>query len=531
MWTGKFFEGTGANSALTCMSCDVGKYAVNSINQFATDCALCPAGTANGLTGSQVQTACIQCQSGTFSGNGASVCVNCHVTQDSVAGSTLKSDCKCNTGYTGQDGANLCTQCVAGKYKNGNNPGVCTSCPSKTYNGIAGLSGSASCIACPLSSNTTGVGKTSITDCKCDQGTFVYTTTGSEWVCNQCGPGKFSDKPHSDICDSCEQNYYQDIYGATTAGACQSCPANSNSAISTGSHTECLCNMGYSGVAGETCIACESGKYSDSQTQNNAFCDVCGAGKITTSTATTTSSGCILCGTGKYASQNQDECIDCPADTYCSNGIKILCTNFCANTLNPVLRSSSSNACVCVAGTFLSNTVCSTCTASFYCGGTANARTPCPINSQSIASSTVITACKCKPGYHGEDGTVCSACVAGTYKILEGNIACTACGAGLFSENTARTIANACQQCQPGTASNITIAASCTACDKGKYSTMPQTLVCTSCESGKWSDIPGAASATTCQWCGAGKFQRNEGANSADLCLVCPVGKTKSWPS
>jgi len=238
---------------------------------------------------------CVPCSAGTYSASAANVCVSCHSTQHSNSGSTAKTDCKCNVGYIGVDGVATCTICAVGKYKNGNNPGVCTLCPVDTYNSIAGLSGSTSCMPCPERSSTTGGGNTGSDACKCDEGTFVNSGGGSQWVCNQCKAGTYSDQPNSQQCDNCPFDTYQDDIGATREQDCHNCLANSNAGIASDSPDKCMCNMGYSGVAGQTCTVCSRGKYSDSQTENNAACKPCGNGKITTNTGTTAASGCVTC--------------------------------------------------------------------------------------------------------------------------------------------------------------------------------------------------------------------------------------------
>ena len=507
------------------MSCVSGKYATETINRLASDCIACDAGTANPNPGSQLANTCTTCLPGTYSASAASVCVSCETTQNSILGSTTKTDCKCNSGHIGIDGAALCTICAAGKYKDGTNPGVCKSCPANTYNSIPGLSDSTSCIPCPSVSKTNGVGKKGIAECLCDEGTFVATGAGSQLVCHQCGPGTFRDEPDSLECDNCLRDTYQDGFGATSDYDCHPCPDNSNAAIKSGSSQDCFCNKGYSGVAGQTCTECAHGKYSDSQTDNYAVCHPCGDGKITNFAGTTAASGCVTCEPGKFASLNQDKCTDCPANTYCENGIQKQCVHFRSNTHNPDTASNNSNVCLCMPGTYFTNSVCNACLQNSFCTGTGNSIAPCPLNSQSVVSSLDINACKCKPGYDGENGGACNACIAGTYKVLEGNGGCQACGIGRFSKDPAQ----ACRQCPVGKASSIAIADLCTACDKGKYSDQAGANTCNSCEFGKWSDADGATSYNTCQWCGAGKFQKTLGAVSENACLECPIGKTKIW--
>ena len=512
-----------------CISCVRGKYAQGSINTLQTNCLSCPPGTANAILASKLQSDCVTCLQGKYSVGAAVACEACHSTQNSAAGSIQKSDCKCKPGYTGPDGASSCTTCTAGKYKSGNNPGICTPCPIHTYNSIAALSGVAACKPCPAMSKTTGTGKTSIVDCRCDEGTY---TTGPEyaWVCDTCQTGKYSDAPHSSQCSECPANTYQDSIGKTTVGDCKSCPANSNAVLGSGSPQACMCNKGYSGEAGTTCTICAKGTYSPVDNENNAVCTQCGPGKITVAAGTTAEAGCVVCGPGKYASEDHDECLTCPENTYCVNGMREECENFRTNTYNTFTASVSSNACVCVQGTYLQNLACETCLANSYCTGMGNAISQCPANSQSVVSSVASTACECSPGYDGENGQPCSACGEGTFKIPKGNTGCTPCGSGKFSGSTARSIAAACQQCPKGTASDVSTAGSCPACIAGKFSDTLGAVQCQNCIAGQWSDTVGATS-NSCRWCKSGTYQLNTGAQSEALCLQCPVGKTKPWPS
>jgi hypothetical protein len=49
----------------------------------------------------------------------------------------------------------------------------------------------------------------------------------------------------------------------------------------------------------------------------------------------------------------------------------------------------------------------------------------CKSNSLSPEGSTAESACKCKPGYTGTDGGVCTPCPSGTFKGTTGSHACT----------------------------------------------------------------------------------------------------------
>jgi cysteine-rich repeat protein len=71
---------------------------------------------------------------------------------------------------------------------------------------------------------------------------------------------------------------------------------------------------------------------------------------------------------------------------------------------------------------------------------------PCLHNSWSPMYSTRKSNCTCNAGYTGEDGEICHACPAGTYKTLSDNVACAQCPAGKYSNMTAR-VNDACEAC------------------------------------------------------------------------------------
>lgn len=52
----------------------------------------------------------------------------------------------------------------------------------------------------------------------------------------------------------------------------------------------------------------------------------------------------------------------------------------------------------------------------------------------------------CNAGYIGEDGEICHACPADTYKTLSDNVACAQCPAGKYSNMTAR-VNDTCEAC------------------------------------------------------------------------------------
>ena len=89
-------------------------------------------------------------------------CHDCPAGSDAPAGSTAITDCKCNRGYTGQNGE-VCTACPAGKFKavTAQPTDPCTDCAQGKYQPDQGK---LFCFVCPP--GTTSLSRaTSAADC------------------------------------------------------------------------------------------------------------------------------------------------------------------------------------------------------------------------------------------------------------------------------------------------------------------------------------------------------------------------------
>jgi len=101
-----------------------------------------------------------------------------------------------------------CIDCEAGKYRTDLN--------------------SASCVPCQANSDSTA----GAPFCRC-----VIGYTGLAGLCSQCLAGTYKDEVGSAECDNC--------------------PSFSDSAIGSTAITTCVCNTGYSGGNGQTCVVCD----------------------------------------------------------------------------------------------------------------------------------------------------------------------------------------------------------------------------------------------------------------------------------
>ena len=188
-------------------------------------------------------------------------------------------------------------------------------CPANTYN-----DGSyTTCQTCPVGSDTTAEGSTSVLDCACQAGYF----RNAESVCEACPVGE--------------------IKTSTGDAACSACPADMTT-LATAS-TACVCAAGFEPNADDTaCQACPAGEAKF--VAGNASCIPCTEHATLQSDLPHTESSC-LCDAG-YTGSHLD-CSPCDTGAYKSTFGPDACTNCTefATTAGPA--STDISACACVA--------------------------------------------------------------------------------------------------------------------------------------------------------------------------------------
>ena len=220
-----------------CVSCPMGLIAVNM-----SACAPCPLGTYLG-NGS---TACTQCAAGKFGKavtgqDAADDCANCDAGKfSSTAGSTVCSTC--GPGTYALAAASMCTECAAGKYGKAVmsatdllllRPPGCTPCHENAW-------------------APTGSGNRSM--CLCNAG-YTGPDGGN---CQACLAGTFKPTNGSQACVLCEIGKYSTL---TAGSSCFQCPSNASSVAGSGNISDCKCNAGWFGEDGGSCATCEPGKF------------------------------------------------------------------------------------------------------------------------------------------------------------------------------------------------------------------------------------------------------------------------------
>ncbi len=300
-----------------------------------------------------------------------------------------------------------------------------------------------------------------------------------------CGPGCVNTLQNG-ICYQCGAYFWKTT---TSAGTCSACSANTGvSCTMCTADTDCSCNIGYWSTTGKgPCTACVAGKYSG------------GSGGLTVD--------CFFCPAGTTSPIASGYSTDCVSNT--GNGVTTGCTQ----------------AASCPTGCYgTGNAICYQCGTGFYkaIAGTSLCLA-CASNSGSSCSvCTAAASCPCNVGYTGPNGGVCTACVAGKYKIATGTAACTDCAAGTYSATVGATVAATCLACPTSSSSPISSVA-LTACICNVGFTGPLGGPCTTCVAGKYKIITGTAACTDCA---AGTFSATVGATVATTCLGCPTSSS-----
>ena len=446
-----------------CSDCPQGKYSTTIAATSSSSCAWCPAGKYSLVSGATSSSGCVNCPTNTY-GGGAS--------------------CTCNQGYrfaglTG--GPQECVGCPAGKYNNDYST-YCASCPAGTTSPI-GSSSVAACTAIVCGPGTTGP----------DGG-----------VCTACAAGKYKTSSGSAVCTDCGAGTYSAAVGANDLSTCLACASNANAPSSSTLIAACTCNAGFTGADGGTCSACVAGK--SKTNSGSAACADCVAGTWSSATG---ASACISCGAGGVSPAGSTALAACQFD--CASGSTGLPGSCVLCVAGKYKTSAGSDACTdCGAGTYSATvgaTVSSTCVV-------------CPVNSNSVVSSSAIASCSCNAGYTGANGGVCTACLVGSFKAQTGSAACALCVNNTFSAETGRS--SACEPCQ---ANAVSAAGSASQeycyCNPG-YAHAPGMTTCRICDRGTWNSQLGR---TACSNCSVGMYSVNYGAIGSETCLTCPLGQ------
>ena len=225
---GTFSTSTGQTSAATCTECPAGTYGPLAGADALNDCQLCPRKTYQPRTGRDELSDCLNCPEGTSQDNigvtSADLCLACpagkyaigaiatldectvcpadyfceggrqleRCTPDasSPAGSTDRTQCRCDPGFSG-DHDRRCTPCLDGYRKPEPGPAPCAACPADFYC----LDAISDPVPCPEHAQSAS-GSSALGDCKCGNG---FQATGNAslgiLVCEECASASACREP------------------------------------------------------------------------------------------------------------------------------------------------------------------------------------------------------------------------------------------------------------------------------------------------------------------------------------------------
>jgi len=425
---------TGPDGAV-CTGCVAGKYKTTVGSVVCSNCAVNTFSTAVNKS----DASCTTCLSVT---TGPS---------QSLEGSALQTDCKCNMGYSGSNGS-TCIACPRGAFKPSVGDATCSLCPTNTYQPALARTASSDCLGCPGNSLSLQASD-ELTDCECKSGYFG--ANGGD--CTTCYAGKFKPLKGPQDCDLCPNNTYSGQFGATSDDVCVLCQANSLSRAGSTVLTDCHCNSGFFtenfGEPTVYCKTCGNGTYN---TQLNATaCSKCAAGLYSTAIGAKTGEVCQKCLSG-FSGEGYAQCDACPP-----HATALVASAFITDCkCDPGYTGNDGDTCyACAVGKFKpenGSRDCYDCPLDTYLPYTAASFeiecVECAANSITLqVGSDTVDDCKCDVGFTslvaGMDGEGCTACAQGKYKNTTGHHTCALCPSNTYLDATGSSLITQCQQC------------------------------------------------------------------------------------
>eukprot|EP00960_Hanusia_phi_P066276 766358-Hanusia_phi.AAC.1 len=514
------------------------------------------------------------CREGYYGPQGAGVdggsCVAVGSDRCPAGSSTLSGllwECKCDAGFTGNDGEE-CIPCPPGSYKAARGNSSCLLCPAGKFSSKIAADSESACLPCMSHSNS-AAGSTSNDDCLCDEG---YKKDVN--VSGNCIPTDVRSWFMAGSCQSCTDKCAS--IGRTCANAdpaasyvktiasflgypCddiwQSIPEPYPAPGMELNHYGYTCNRCcVYGASGVTCdsvsVRYDGGCYS----YHRRFCK-CDPHHDTDGYYTENDGSITLCSIGFYCQGGVRH--SCPENMTSSEGMTSVNDCICKPGLYRVSSSSSSSSSsscsMCPGGTyskFAGSSACVTCPpGAFSIPGSSSCQT-CALGTRSTARSTYCFHDPCPVGTYQINAS-CLPCPLGHFSDTPGSIVCQPCQPGTYMNSTSG--ASACSKClsqeysfegsyfcscKAGYAAvsasfYLEAGSSCGACPANTYRRLLAQDGCTACPANSFS-LPGSAACSclpgferleselqvlrSCEPCAAGYF-----SNGSDVCAPCPL--------
>jgi hypothetical protein len=175
----------------------------------------------------------------------ASVCQACQANAISAAGSVDQEYCYCNPGYAHLESMHACRQCTPGTYNSQLAQRACSNCTIGMYSLNYSAISPETCKFCPQG-QWSPEGSANCNLCPPFSRTLNVSGRVTDCVCD---PGYIG--PGGSTCVACAAGLYKDVQGPE---GCVSCPALTSSFPGTVRAADCWCVSGYIKVAG-ACVA------------------------------------------------------------------------------------------------------------------------------------------------------------------------------------------------------------------------------------------------------------------------------------
>ena len=149
-----------------------------------------------------------------------------------------------------------------------------------------------------------------------NRGYHFATTDNGEYFCSACVEGKYNDNTNQSACVQCPANTYNPLTTSTNITSCLDCDVNAASVPGSVQVENCLCNLGYAGLPGSVCLACEPGTYRENTESH--ICENCLPNTYNVD----------------YAADNHEECLQCEINVH----TMFLTVNACRGLKNTRLQ-------------------------------------------------------------------------------------------------------------------------------------------------------------------------------------------------
>ena len=355
----------------------------------------------------------------------------------------------------------------------------------------------------------------------------------------------------------CETGTYKNSTGNAT---CNRCADFSSSPEGSTLHTNCSCDAGYKGLAGDACgkvcppgsehgalnlvcIECNTSHYKPEPGDHP--CTACPAYAHHSLTNQTSIAACV-CQAGYLWNPDSEACDPCPSGTFNNKGGEGRCFD-CTQASPPSDLPPAASSCPGMTSvpagyeTTGSGANIEPCPVNHYNDGTGLKCTLCPSPSTATTDAGLLSLaeCVCRPGFTRVDG-VCGGCGVGSYKSGAGDGICVGCPAHSTTLQEASAdisecvcssnfepSGNACAVCSGDSAKHVVGNLSCISCNANAFLPPEKEHLATHCT----CNLGYTGDGTSCVACAHGFYKEGTGSGPCVGCAEHATTASDASPS